>query len=324
MAYKVPGKHYRKGMSLIEIMRMFPDDATAEKWFATERWGDTVCCPHCDSTNVQTGSKHPRMPYRCREKECAKMFSVKTGTVMQSSKLGYQTWAIAIYLLTTHLKDVSSMKLHRDLEITKKSAWHLAHRLRESVGETDGQFSGPVESDETFVGGIRKNMSKEKRKAATQRGTHGKTATAGVKDRTNNKVAAEVVKDTTLPTLQDFVMRPVEPGATLYTDEASSYKEPQYSYHAVCHSAGEDVHGNAHVQGVESFWSTLKRAHKDTFHKISPKHLNRYVQEFTGKHNLSELDTFQQMRDIARRMVGERFMHHDLIRDNDLGNTAKA
>ena len=162
MAHKAPGKRYRKGMSLIQIMWEFPDDATAEQWFINERWGDKPCCPHCGSENVQSGTKHKTMPYRCREKECAKRFSIKTGTVMESSKLGYQTWAIAIYLLTTSLKGVSSMKLHRDLDITQKSAWHLAHRIRASLGEPDGQFSGPVESDETYFGGVRKNMSKAK------------------------------------------------------------------------------------------------------------------------------------------------------------------
>ena len=311
-------------MSMMAIMRMFPDDKTAEQWFVNERWGDTISCPHCGSTNVQTSSKHPRMPYRCREKECAKMFSVKTGTVMQSSKLGYQTWAIAIYLLTTHHKGVSSMKLHRDLEITQKSAWHLAHRLRESLGGTDGQFSGPVESDETYVGGIRKNMSKGKRKAIAKRGTHGKTAVVCIKDRESNQVAVRVVRDTILPTLQDFVMRPAEPGSIIYTDRASSYKGLPYWHHAVCHSEGEYVWGEAQVQGVESFWNILKRAHKGTFHKVSPKHLNRYVQEFAGKHNLRELDTLAQMRDIVCRMVGKRLMYRGLVRDNGLDSTARA
>lgn len=157
MAKKAPGKHYRKGMSLMQIMREFPDDRTAEDWFIEERWGGSPCCPHCGSTNVQAGAKHKTMPFRCREKECAKRFSVRTGTVMESSKLGYQTWVIAIYLLTTNLKGVSSMKLHRDLDITQKSAWHLAMRIRASLGETDGRFKGPVEVDETYVVG--KNLS---------------------------------------------------------------------------------------------------------------------------------------------------------------------
>ena len=134
MAHKVPGRQKREGISLTARYRKFPDDATAEAWFAAQRWGDTPACPHCGSLNVQSGAKHNTMPYRCREKECAKRFSVKTGTAMQASNLGYQVWAIAIYLVATNIKGVSSMKLHRDLEITLKLAWHLDRYVGEFAG----------------------------------------------------------------------------------------------------------------------------------------------------------------------------------------------
>lgn len=133
MADKAPGKHFREGISLIELMRFFPDNKTAEKWFVKKRWPEGVPCPHCGSDNVQTGAKHKTMPFRCREKECAKRFSVCTGTVMESSNLGFQAWVFAMYILSTNLKSVSSIKLHRDLAITQKSAWHLAHRLRKAL-----------------------------------------------------------------------------------------------------------------------------------------------------------------------------------------------
>ena len=145
MAQKAPGKSHRKGMTLQELFRMFPDDATAERWFADKRWPDGPHCPYCGSTNVQSGAKHKTMPYRCREKTCAKRFSVRTKTPMESSKLGFQIWAIALYQVTTNLKGVSSMKLHRDLGITQRSAWFLAHRLREAWKDNGPQFSGPVE-----------------------------------------------------------------------------------------------------------------------------------------------------------------------------------
>ena len=161
MVQNAPGKHFREGISLVEIFRMFPDDAAAEAWLTEQRWPDGVFCHYCGSTNVQSGSAHKTMPYLCREKECGKRFSLKTGTVMQSSKLGDQVWVVALYLLLTNLKSVSSMKLHRDLEITQKSAWHLAHRLRKAAsGETTGFFHGPDRGGRDLHGGQAQEYAK--------------------------------------------------------------------------------------------------------------------------------------------------------------------
>ena len=224
MGKKAPGKYQREGISLVKIMRMFPDNATAEAWFAKHRWPDGPSCPGCGSVNVQEGANHKTMPYRCREKGCRKKFSVRTGTVMESSNLGYQTWVVAIYLSLTSLKSVSSMKLHRDLEITQKSAWHLAHRIRTAFAENSGLFAGPVEVDESYFGGRRKNMPKSRRKALEGRGTAGKTAVVGVKDRDTNQIRAKVVEATDVKTLQGFVANHVAPDATVYTDDHGAYK----------------------------------------------------------------------------------------------------
>ena len=143
MPQKGPGKWFRKGISLVEVVRLFPDDPTAEEWFAAMRWPDGPQCPHCASRNVLSGAAHPCMPYRCRG--CDKRFSVRTGSVMADSKLGYQVWAVAIYLLTTGLKGVSSMKLHRDLGISQKSTGHLAHRIRRSMGAAAGTGKGELQ-----------------------------------------------------------------------------------------------------------------------------------------------------------------------------------
>ena len=215
---KAPGKAYRKGLSFKAILRRFPDDATAETWFIKQRWPKGTCCPYCGSLNVQTGCKHKTMPFRCRERVCAKKFSVRTNSVMESSKIGYQDWLVAMFLVTTNLKSVSSMKLHRDLEITQKSAWFLAQRLRKALAEDGKLFRGPVEVDETYFGGKRKNMPKHKREELTGRGAVGKTAVVGAKDRATKQVAAKVVASTDAETLQEFVKDNAAPEATVYTD----------------------------------------------------------------------------------------------------------
>ena len=265
MAYEAPGKHFRKGMSLIEIMRMFPDDATAEEWFVETRWPLGPSCPECGSCSVEVGAAHKTMPFRCRD--CRKRFSARTGTVMQASNLGYQTWAVALYLCLTSLKGVSSMKLHRDLDITQKSAWHLAHRIRKALQSgSQGFFTGPVEVDETYFGGKRANMPKHKREQLKGCGAVGKTAVVGVKDRAKNLVNAKVVQDTKKPTLHGFVSENTVPDATVYTDDALLYESLPFPHEVVRHSVGEYVKGMAHTNGMESFWSMLKRAYAGTYH----------------------------------------------------------
>ena len=243
------------------------------------------------------------MPYRCRS--CGKRFSAKTGTVMESSNLGYQTWALAAYLLTTNLKGVSSMKLHRDLGITQKSAWHLAHRLREVWADADGHFQGPVEVDETYIGGKARNRHAGAAVA-------DKTAVAGIKDRSTGQVRAEVVARTDTPTLAGFVQRHARPGAQLHSDDHAGYRG--FNRHAIVrHTRGEYVIGDVHINGIESFWSMLKRGYIGTYHRMSPKHLDRYVGEFAGRHNARSLDTIDQLRAMARAMVGRRLRYRELI-----------
>jgi transposase-like protein len=312
MTQKAPGQHYREGISLPALARLFPDDKTAEIWFADQRWpGGEVICPVCGSLNVQSGAKHKTMPYRCREKGCAKRFSVRTGTAMEASNLGFQTWAYAIYLATTSLKGVSSMKLHRDLAISQKSAWHLAHRIREAWQHNGPPtFRGPVEADETYVGGKKRNMPASKRLA--QKGDPGnKTAVVGVKDRITGQVSAAVVERVDGPTLKPFVRARIAQEADVYTDDARGYIGLD-NHETVNHSIGEYVRGQAHTNGIESFWSMLKRGYYGTYHRMSPKHLDRYVAEFAGRHNQRSLDTLDQMRAIWRGMAGKRLRYDDL------------
>ena len=322
--HKSPGKSYRKGLSFKAFLRQFPDDKSAESWFIKERWPQGVCCPYCGSDNVQTGCKHKTMPFRCRERACARKFSVRTHSVMHRSKIGCQDWLLAMFLVATNLKGVSSMKLHRDLDITQKSAWFLAQRLRWSLAEHSKQFRGPVEVDETYFGGKRKNMPKSKRKNLTGRGAVGKTAVVGAKDRSTNQVTAKVVASTDATTLQGFVQDNADPSATVYTDEASAYETLPFDHDTVRHSLQEYVKGDVHTNGIESLWSMLKRAHMGTFHKISPKHLDRYLQEFAGRHNMRDQDTIDQLRSLRSGMESKRLTYKALIRDNGHASGARA
>ena len=255
---------------------------------------------------------HKTMPHRCRD--CDKRFSVKLGTIMEASNLGYQVWAIAMYLMSTNIKGISSMKLHRDLEIGQKAAWFLAHRIRESFTESPDwiKFSGPVEVDETYIGGKEANKHASK-KLHVGGGTQGKATVMGAKQR-DGKITARPLGWEPGETLAGFVLETVEAGATVYTDDHRAYKSLKdvYQHQTVKHSVSEYVNDLAHTNGIESFWAMFKRGFHGTYHKMSVKHLGRYVNEFTGRHNVRPLDTMEQMEEVARGMEGKRLRYADL------------
>ena len=304
-------------------MDLFPDEEAATRWFEAQVWPRARRCGHCRGQVTSALPNAKPMPYWCSA--CRSYFSVRTGTALERSKVPLQKWGFAIYLELTSLKGVSSMKLHRDIGVTQSTAWFLLHRIREawSAGAAPASFAGPVEVDETYFGGKRRNMSKAKREGLTGRGPVGKTAVVGVKDRATKRVAAKVVRSTDKETLQGFVQDQVDSEATVYTDEAAAYASLPFRHETVQHSVREYVRGQAHTNGVESFWATLQRAHECTFHKISPKHLNRYVQQFAGKHNLRDEDTRAQMTALAAGLVGKRLLYRDLIAANGLSAGAR-
>ena len=311
MSKPAPGRSHRTGISLAELFRLFPDDAAAEEFFIRRRWPDGIACHYCGSLNVQTGCAHKTMPFRCRT--CRKRFSVRTGTVMQSSKLGYHVWLVAMYLMTTSLKGVSSMKLHRDLGVTQKTAWHLAHRLREMwKRDGAGPFVGPVEADECYIGGKVGNMSNRRRKQFAGQKFANKTTVAGVRDRETKQVRVAVIEGETGPMVRGLVAGSTTAETKLYTDESAIYAHTG-NHESVKHSAREYVRGEVHTNGMESFWSMLKRGYVGTFHRMSMEHLPRYVTEFEGRHNARDLDTAEQMAAMVRGAENRRLRYSDLI-----------
>ena len=296
-------KRTAEDMSLIQFFQQVPDDATAERRFIAAR------CPRCNGRNVQEQAKHKTMPHRCRD--CKRYFSVRTGTIMRDSKLSYQQWALAIFLMQTNRKGVSSVALAEKLGITQKSAWHLGHRIRR-VWKIDGQlFNGTVEADETYMGGTDKNRHYDKK------GTKAKTPVVGIKERESNRVHAVVMLNVNKFDVQHWLGRNVSAGARLFTDEAAVYVGADVAEHrSVNHRKKQYVSGDVYTNGVESHWALMKRGYDGTYHWWSVKHMQRYVTEFAGRFNLRDLPTAQQLGTMVQGMVGEYLPWRELVSDD--------
>ena len=305
-------KSKRKRIGLAEFMSGFRTEEKAREYLESYIWRNGRHCPRCGSTETREAS-HKYMPYWC--KSCRKYFSVKTGTLMEGSNITYRNWVIAIYLMGTSLKGVSSTKLANDLNIQQRSAWFLAHRIRQAWANNASELFGKVvEIDEAYLGGLEKNKHKDK-KIKKGRGPVGKEAVVAIKQREGKKVKALRVKSTDTQTLHWIVMKNVAPGTTVYSDDHRSYlglKKYGYRHEVVHHSLGEYVRGQAHTNGVESFWALLKRGYYGVYHRMSVKHLQAYIDEFSNRTNVRQLDTMDQINATIHGLVGKRLKYKEL------------
>ncbi len=226
---------------------------------------------------------------------------------MEESKLGYQTWLLAAYLLHTAKKGMSSIALAEKLGVCQKTAWFLAHRIREAWGDPRPLMEGTVEADETWIGGKERNRHLDRKRRIP------KIPVVGAKERESNSVTATVLTAVNQQHIEDWLDQTVDPAARLFTDESPVYNRVAVSEHqTVNHKAHEYVRGEVTTNGMESFWALLKRGYKGSYHWWSPKHLQRYLCEFTGRFNARELETLDQLRAVAVGLIGKRLTYRNL------------
>ena len=304
-------------MTLLQTVAQLGDDNKAEQMFIAARWPDGIACPKCGSLDVYESASRPSQPFRCRN--CHGYFSVKTGSLMHGSNLSYSKWALAIYLMTSSGKGMSSIRMARDVGVTQKTAWFLMHRVREGWATGDQMFAGPVEVDEAYVAG--KERNRHARKKLKSGNMAAKPVVVGMKDRATGKVKTAVVDSPSAANLVDFVHCNVANifDTPVFTDGNGAYERLSSRHrgvveHSIGHYVeyvedGEDIHTN----GIEAFWSMLKRGVMGVYHYVSPKHLHRYAVEFAGRHNDKDLGVWDKIRSLASGMFGKRLTYKQLV-----------
>jgi transposase-like protein len=307
--------------SLLETIRYFSDPDVCVDFVASMRWLDGVTCPHCGGQKVSYLST--RRIWKCMAKECHRQFSVKTGTIFEDSPIPLDKWLTAVWLIVNCKNGISSYEIARDLQVTQKSAWFMLHRIRFALARGDwskigGNDSGPVEIDETHFGPNTRKMHASKRQKLSNE-NYRKPAVMGMLDRNSRQVRAKVVPNVKRETLQNEILNQIERGSKIYTDSWPAYDgltAEQYIHETVTHIE-EYVRGEVHTQGIENFWSLLKRGLRGTYVAVEPFHLDRYVGEQVFRFNNratkdNPLDDADRFALAMSQIAGKRLTYREL------------
>ncbi len=325
--------------TLQQAIQHFTDSENCRKFMVFMRWPDgVVSCPYCGATKLTWLAK--AKVYRCYGDHPKKKFSLKTGTVFEDSPIGLEKWLPAVWLLSNCKNGISSYELHRALGVTQKTAWFMLHRIRlamesnsfAKMGGNEGGGWSEIEVDETFVGGKEQNMHIKRRielrGTAGSKGRQSKAIVMGILDREARQVRAKVIPDVRREVLQSEILRQVSPHSFIYTDAHKGYvglDSKQFIHMTVSHVT-EYVKGQIHTQGIENFWSLLKRGLNGTYVAVEPFHLSRYVTEQMFRYNnrttrdnpLTDADRFML---AVSQIEGKRLTYAELT--GKVGETEK-
>jgi transposase-like protein len=290
--------------SKTELVRYYADEEKCKALLAQQRWGNSPACPHCgNAAKIYVTNRG----YKCGEKTCYKKFTVTTGTIFENTKIKLNLWFEAIFVITAHKKGISSHQLAKDIGCTQKTAWFILHRVREMLKEKSPELlSGTVEIDETYNGAPYENKHKSKRvKSGQGRSLVAKKPIIGLLQR-GGKVWAQPVDKTDRATLLPIMVERVAPGSTVCTDEYSSYRPlgKLFEHGVVKHKHGEYVRGDFHTNGIENYWSLLKRGIVGVYHQVTPKHLHRYCFEFSYRYNSRKTKDVERFNHVLSHSEG--------------------
>lgn len=308
--------------TLLEAVRHYSDLDNCEQAMRRARWGSgPIKCPECSSTNI--GEIKTRRLLRCRD--CRRQIYTKRGTIFEDSPLGLDKWLVAIWAIANCKNGISSHELSRALGVEQRTAWFMLHRIRVAMEVEGGdKFDGPTEADTTYVGGAAENMHKAKReKKIKGRGAVGKTPVHGVLQRSGvwpSQIRCTVLGREDADTLIGEIRRNVKAGSEVYTDEARAYQglAPIHRHESIDHSR-EYVAGNVHTNGVENFWSLLKRSLGGTYVAVAPFHLCRYVAEQVWRFNQRQWTDADRFREVLSCVFGRRLTYRALTGKDGAG-----